>query len=63
MYSIFIMEEKAEKPTEKEAKIGEKQWQCPICGARIWLSNKKRHTRSKKHNDANYVLSEKFEIS
>ena len=63
MYSIFIMEEKAEKPTEKEAKIGEKKWHCPICGARIWLSNKKRHTRSKKHNDANYVLSEKFEIS
>ena len=36
---------------------------CTICGARIWLSNKKRHTRSKKHNDANYVMSEKFEIS
>ena len=63
MYSIFIMEDKAEKPTEKEAKNGEKKWHCPICGARIWLSNKKRHTRSKKHNDANYVLSEKFEIS
>ena len=63
MYSIFIMEEKAEKPTEKEAQIGENKWHCPICGARIWLSNKKRHTRSKKHNDANYVLSEKFEIS
>ena len=63
MYSIFIMEEKAEKPTEKTVQTGLKQWQCPICGARIWLSNKKRHTRSKKHNDANYVLSEKFEIS
>ena len=35
------MEEKAEKPTEKEAKNGEKKWHCPICGARIWLSNKK----------------------
>jgi predicted RNA-binding Zn-ribbon protein involved in translation (DUF1610 family) len=63
MYSIFIMEEKAEKPTEKEAQIDETKWHCPICGARIWLSNKKRHTRSKKHNDANYVMSEKFEIS
>ena len=63
MYSIFIMEEKAEKPTEKMVHTGLKQWQCPICGARIWLSSKKRHTRSKKHNDANYVLSEKFEIS
>ena len=57
------MEEKAEKPNEKEAQVGETKWQCPICGARIWLSNKKRHTRSKKHNDANYVMSEKFEIS
>ncbi|MFM7979203.1 MAG: hypothetical protein ACKPKO_07790 [Candidatus Fonsibacter sp.] len=59
------MEEKAEKPTEKKktAQIGLKQWQCPICGARIWLRNKKRHTRSTKHNDANYVLSEKFEIN
>ena len=63
MYSIFIMEEKAEKPTEKEAQVGEKKWHGPICGARIGLSNKKRHTRSKKHNDANYVMSEKFEIS
>ncbi len=63
MYSIFITEKKAEKPTEKEALVGEKKWQCPICGARIWLNNKKRHTRSKKHNDANYVMSEKFEIS
>ncbi len=59
------MEEKAEKPTgnKKTSHTGLKQWQCPICGARIWLSNKKRHTRSKKHNDAKYVLSEKFEIN
>jgi len=64
MYSIFIMEEKAEKPSEKNtARMLRKKWHCPICGARIWLSNKKRHTRSKKHNDANYVMSEKFEIS
>ena len=61
MYSILIMEEKQEKPTEKTAHTGLQQWQCPICGARIWLSNKKRHTRTKKHNDANYVLSERFE--
>ena len=57
------MEEKAEKPSEKSTQVGEKKWHCPICGARIWLSNKKRHTRSKKHNDANYVLSQKFEIN
>ena len=63
MYSIFIMEEKAEKPSEKAALIGKNKWQCPICGARVWLSNKTRHTRSRKHSDANYVLSEKFEIN
>ena len=58
------MEETTEKPTEKiTAQTGLEQWQCPICGAMIWLSNKKRHTRSNKHNDANYVLSERFEIN
>ena len=47
------MEEKAEKPSEhKQPRLLRKKWHCPICGARIWLSNKKRHTRSKKHNDA-----------
>ena len=29
----------------------------------LWLRNKKRQTQSKKHNDANSVLSEKFEIN
>ena len=30
MYSILIMEEKAEKPTKKKtAHTGLKQWQCP----------------------------------
>ena len=57
------MEEKAEQPSEKIAQVGGKKWHCPICGARIWRSNKKRHTQTKKHHDANYVLSEKFEIN
>ena len=57
------MGEKAEKPSEtKTTQVGGETWHCPICGARIWLNTKKRHTRSKKPNDANYVLSEKFEI-
>ncbi|MFM7989186.1 MAG: hypothetical protein ACKPKO_58720 [Candidatus Fonsibacter sp.] len=64
MYSILIMEETRKAYRKKKtAYTGLKQWQCPICGARIWLSNKKRHTRSNKHNDANYVLSERFEIN
>ena len=38
------------------------RWECPICGARIWASNKKRHLSTKKHNDAQYVLTDRFEI-
>ena len=38
------------------------QWQCPICGARIWSSNKQRHLRTKKHEDAKYVLTDMFEV-
>ena len=37
-------------------------WQCPVCGSHVWVSNKKRHLGTKKHNDANYVLTEKYEI-
>ena len=58
------MEEKAEKPSggERTKNKGNK-WHCPICGARLWLNNKKRHTQTKQRNDANYVLREKFEIN
>ena len=57
------MEEKAGNPSEQTPRLARKTWHCPICGARIWLSSKKKHTRSKKHNGANYVLSEKFKLN
>ena len=57
------MEEKAGNPSEKPSQVAEKKWHCPICGARIWLNSKKRHTRSRKNSDANYALSEKFDIN
>lgn len=38
------------------------RWQCPECGTRIMVSNKKRHLNTKKHKDAKYVLTEKFEV-
>lgn len=38
------------------------RWQCPDCGARIMISNKRRHLNTKKHQDAKYVLTEKFEV-
>ena len=34
------MEEQAEKQSENNAKGGEHKRHCPICGARLWLSNK-----------------------
>ena len=37
-------------------------WKCSVCGAYVWNSNRNRHLRTKKHNDALYVLTEKFEI-
>ena len=38
------------------------RWECPICGARIWASNKERHLRTKKRMDAQYDLANPFEI-
>ena len=38
------MEETVEKPSAQPARLLRKKWHCPICGARICLSNKKRHT-------------------
>ena len=38
-------------------------WQCPVCGTRVWVSNRRRHLRTRKHLDAQYVMQEKFEIN
>ena len=37
-------------------------WQCPICGTRTWITNKKRHLNTKKNRDVLYITSERFEI-
>ena len=37
-------------------------WQCPICGTRTWVTNKRRHLRTKKHIDVLYVSTERFEM-
>ena len=57
------MEEKAVKPSENSSQVAEKKWHCPICGARICLSNKKSIPDQRSTNDANCVLSEKFEMN
>jgi len=36
--------------------------QCPICGTRTWITNKRRHLNTKKHRDVLYITSERFEI-
>ena len=48
---------------QKELQPSSSRWECPICGARIWSTNKQRHLRTKKHRDAKYVLMDKFEVS
>ena len=37
-------------------------WQCPICGTRTWITNKRRHLNTKKHWDVLYITSERFVI-
>ena len=37
-------------------------WQCPICGARTWVTNKRRHLRTKKHSDVLYISTERIEM-
>ena len=37
-------------------------WQCPICGTRTWVTNKKRHLYTKKHRDVLYITRERFEM-
>ena len=35
---------------------------CQVCGASIRYCNYLRHTRTKKHKDAEYIQFDKFEI-
>ena len=35
---------------------------CQICGALVWRNNMRRHTSSQKHQDAIYIMHDKFEI-
>ena len=35
---------------------------CIICGSKMWRNNYLRHTKSKKHCDALYVMQDMFEV-
>ena len=37
-------------------------WQRPVCGARIWITNRRRHLNTREHLGAQYVLKEKFDM-
>ncbi len=44
-------EESNRKPTQSVPKRVYPMWLCPICGTRTWVTNKRRHLRTRKHND------------
>jgi hypothetical protein len=35
---------------------------CNVCGSKMWRNNYLRHTKSKKHCDALYVMQDMFEV-
>ena len=35
---------------------------CIICGSKIWRNNYLRHTKTRKHCDALYVMQDMFEV-
>ena len=35
---------------------------CIICGSKIWRNNYLRHTKTRKHRDALYVMQDMFEV-
>ena len=61
------MEENEENLSEGNEQTGPKhvfpRWQCPVCGTMVYASNRKRHMGTKKHRDALYVLTERFEMT
>ena len=60
MYSIFRKEwkRKLNAPSEKLTHSDHtEKWQCQICGASIFVWTMSRRNKTKKHRDANYILS------
>ena len=64
------MEENSQESNQKHTQIKEHagprrvfpMWQCPVCGTRTWITNKKRHLQTKKHRDVLYITTERFEM-
>ena len=60
----FTMETKSENTFKNDGSQANQKpiIRCPICGATIWKNNLRRHNDTKKHNDAKYIMLDKFEI-
>ena len=60
------MEDNVRKRADNTPQINPRKvypmWQCPICGTRAWVTNEKRHLRTKKHKDVLYITTERFEM-
>ena len=56
------LEESNRKPTQSVPKRVYPMWLCPICGTRTWVTNKRRHLRTRKHTDVLYISTERFEM-
>ncbi len=58
--------ENSESTTQIKPNTGPRRvypmWQCPICGTRTWIANKRRHLETKKRKDVLYNTSERFEM-
>ena len=35
---------------------------CPICGAQLFRNSMRKHSKTKKHLDALYIMQDRFEI-
>ena len=60
------MEDNLRKSADSTPQISTRRvypmWQCPICGTRTWVTNKKRHLYAKKRKDVLYITTERFEM-
>ena len=50
------------KPAHQPARPKIPIRQCQVCGATIRYCNNLRHSKTKKHKDAEYIQFDKFEI-
>jgi rRNA maturation endonuclease Nob1 len=35
---------------------------CPVCGAQLFRNSMRKHSKTKKHLDAVYIMQDRFEI-